>query len=250
MTSSDSCVTPFRSDPKARLHVHECIHRAQVTLLNRELEVFFPPTRCKWTKCTSEAFSTRCEAMKHLQYHLTKRNLSNRCKWDGCSDDLGDNCAHHMFESHGLYPYVDAQVKWCYICGNWWEIFLPRVLSIPHHSEPIVHRFPDRVGDGADWNDHCIAHFEDLFEAYVNRGEYESLEPCQGIEVIGEWAIYKIGEGLGGNRPEFHDAIIQKVIEVPAFCPYCVFDDSLEWDVRMKQYVVHSPYYLISMSQN
>jgi len=151
------------------MHVHKCIHHAQVTLLSSELKVFFPLTQCKWTKCTSGAFSTWQDAMKHLQDHLHHNNPLNHCKWDRCSDDLGDNHIHHMGYTHMWMPRWNGVTS--VAIG---EIFLPCVLSILHHSEPIVHRFLDCVGDGADWNDHCIAHFKDLFEVYINHGEYKS----------------------------------------------------------------------------
>jgi hypothetical protein len=63
-----------------------------------------------------------------------------------------------------------------------------------------------------------------------------------GMVVDGTFAEYRNGEGLGGERPEFHDFTSLGVMRAPTFCPFCVFDQSLDWDLCMKQLVTFSSF--------
>lgn len=95
-------------------------------------------------------------------------------------------------------------------------------------------RWSDLTGDGLSWQQHCRQHYTDLFLLYETRAQHDSL-PSIGVVSTSTHVEYRNGEGLGGERPEFHDSTSLGVTSAPAFCPFCVFDPSLEWALRMKQ---------------
>lgn len=55
------------------------------------------------------------------------------------------------------------------------------------------------------------------------------------IVIIDDHIEFEHGTGFGGAQPEFHGYVRRSRVITPMFCPWCVYDESLDMSERMKQ---------------
>lgn len=98
-------------------------------------------------------------------------------------------------------------------------------------------RFPDLLGDKADWITHVEELYDDLFLPFIARAGDIDVVPI-GIEKVDDTIFYAHDTGFERKQPEFHGHVSHGVALVPMFCPFCVYNDYIPIMARMKQYVL------------
>jgi hypothetical protein len=161
-----------------------------------------------------------------LGFHVRERHGALRCcRWDDCGHrfDLGEGgivlgvvVELHMYEKHGVRLHRHADLEWCCICQEWYYDL-------------------DSQGNFAFWIAHCQAHYDRLFSRFSERvsGPVDNMGEIHLID--GKFVEFEHGQGFGGSRPEFHGHVVKHITLSPFFCPFCVYDDSLDYSKRTHQ---------------
>jgi len=124
--------------------------------------------------------------------------------------------AAHFYEKHDIRCHRNAGLEWCYLCQEWYY----NVSS---------------QGNFVFWEAHCESHYEILFSRFSERAA-GSIDNMSSIILIDDKFVeFELGEGFGGSRPEFHGHIDSRIVRCPFFCPFCVYDTSKSYSVRLSQ---------------
>jgi len=121
-----------------------------------------------------------------------------------------------MYDKHAIRLNPHADIEWCYMCQEWY-------------------RNLESQGSFWFWEEHCKAHFDSLFTRFSERYS-GSVDNMKGISIVdGKFVEFELGEGFAGSRPEFHGHMVKRVTLSPCFCPFCIFDETLEFAERVHQ---------------
>ena len=108
------------------------------------------------------------------------------------------------------------ELHWCYICQEWY-----------HNVES--------QGKFLFWDVHSEAHFNLLFSPF-SECVSGSIDNTSSLCIIGgKFVEFELGEGFGGSLPEFHANVVRHVTQCPSFCPFCVYNVSLNFSARALQ---------------
>ncbi|KAJ6494605.1 hypothetical protein DFH09DRAFT_1206539 [Mycena vulgaris] len=214
-------------------HIHACLAGAQQDTAQQRAEDDYEPRKCDWDSCqkADHLFSDRPTFVAHARTHLTSfykrpsRNYPIRhCRWlleNGkmCMGVDENDWEKHFGRVHHINIRETVQVHYCVICAQW------------HVDEP---------GDGSLWEHHCYHHYDSIYEPFSKRvpGEVD-LTPVgvQFTAPLENSVEYAHGTGFDGKHPEFHGHVVQGVALDPMFCPWCIFDDTLPIEARMRQWL-------------
>ncbi len=210
-------------------HIHDCLATRRLADAQQTAADNFEPTICDWDGCPPRVYESRPEFIKHLQNHLMTSKTAlldgkkRFCKWNEDDDICGHEAEHdwliadwagHFASAHGLNVHTTIAVDHCTICGEWFE---------------------DDLGDGASWASHCMGHYEDMFASHQKRHDgIVDVEPT-GILDVGGAIKYDHADSFDGAP--LHGHIRKGIALQPYYCPFCVFDKSLDPARRMKQSV-------------
>ncbi|KAJ7922602.1 hypothetical protein B0H13DRAFT_1982726 [Mycena leptocephala] len=188
--------------------VHVCVGHSQQKAANNARDVAFVQRLCSWFNC-SMAFQNADELWSHVKTTHLRQTKTISCLWDGCSaEHPASRMPRSTFDS-------EAEVRFCTLCSQWsWNF--------------------GRDQQYADC--HAEAHFRQLFAGFQIRADYEELSPSQ-VQISNGVAVFSKSEPTGPDRPQFHQVYCRDVPVLPGFCPWCVFDDSLDIQHRMKQHL-------------
>lgn len=202
----------------AGAHVHGCARKFQQESADAELERIHTIRECKWKGCQKTFDSHQALGMHVRETHSAG---SPTCYLEECDRSVkyhhdGIELEHHIYLDHNIRLHRHADIKWCYICQEWYcEL--------------------DDQGNFILWEEHCEAHFVDLFSPFSHRIPH-LVEP-QDVPILldGKFIEFVKGEGFAGTRPEFHGHIMQGLVLTPFFCPWCVYDEALPFSKRVHQ---------------
>ncbi|KAI0038146.1 hypothetical protein FA95DRAFT_1286163 [Auriscalpium vulgare] len=219
-----------RSSGGIAAHIHACVQRREQEQALTVLASQYKPRTCAWVSCPqrSTVWDTRECFNEHVQKHVQALRAKPRpggthlsCKWAlpggaQCGENDCDHWLTHFAEVHALNVRDKVVVNYCFMCGL---------------------RFTDYIGDGAAWLEHCETHFESEFvEPYLDA---KPIKDPIGIVVYGaptNAIEYAHGSGFDGKQPEYHGDIRSGLVLAPPLCAFCVHNESLAMDVRMKQW--------------
>ncbi|KAJ7509834.1 hypothetical protein B0H11DRAFT_1791320, partial [Mycena galericulata] len=205
-------------------HIHDCHSRDFQQQAQSESEDNFTAA-CQWDGCRrrNRTFTDRTKFIDHVQDHvdLIDRASSSvsECKWLEGDEICGaDNCLDwkkHYGQLHSTSLYLTVPVHYCVICSQW---------------------FVDEYGDGLEWDAHCWEHYQEVAAPYQVRVEQElDIEPI-GVVFVDGCVEFDHATGFDGSQPDLHGHSSQGVVSAPAFCCWCIFNQELEIDERMRQW--------------
>ncbi|KAJ7760035.1 hypothetical protein B0H16DRAFT_1720260 [Mycena metata] len=212
-------------------HVHTCLMKQFRKEVQTEAESDYEPVACNWEGCKKKGlWPTRAEFCRHVAIHLgnLQRSIWSRgtgvCRWRGEGDaaECGvynepNTLELHFAQMHELNVNETIDVEYCVIC-----------------ADVII----DWEGSGV-WAMHCEDHYVQLFLPFAERveGEVEFSDDDLLVCAAVDHAVqFENGSGFAGKHPEFHGHIETQVPVAPMFCPLCVYDDTRDIAVRMRQF--------------
>ncbi|KAF7289187.1 hypothetical protein MIND_01379800 [Mycena indigotica] len=221
-------------------HIHKCMLNDVQLKATQQLSVDFIPQSCRWKPCRQREtiWTSRDDFARHVFGHVqTAKNAGwssggkALCRWledDSDVEICGETeCDEEHFGCvHGLNVWPKVRVVYDVITSE---------------------TFVDLDGNGDEYRDQCLEHYARLFEPFATRGDIEVDFSTPGVTFTDEATnciTFDNGEGLGGERPEFHGHIELLVALSPCFCPFCVFDGDMDIVKRMAQFITNNAFQL------
>ncbi|PBK74587.1 hypothetical protein ARMSODRAFT_970671 [Armillaria solidipes] len=206
-------------------HIHKCITQQMQSEAQEKAERTYVPARCSWKGCTAKTgiYTTRQSFLSHVAGHCARLGKPSIIVDSAglCGLEEHDDWTSHFVTEHGINLRSTIEVDFCYLCTQF---------------------FVDEVGDRSAWEDHLIEHYDNHFRAFEDRAEEDRKEFPTNDDV--QWlehprAIqYAHGAGFAtGTQPEIHGYFADRIILIPARCPFCLYNRDAPISVRMYQWI-------------
>ncbi|KAK0453740.1 hypothetical protein EV421DRAFT_707129 [Armillaria borealis] len=215
-------------------HIHSCITKQMCADAQKKAEGAFTPTPCSWHGCIGKRniYNTRKDFITHVAGHCSRLVKPSTtvgelrcCMWKDtvgfCGVEEHEDWLVHFATEHGINLQSTIAVDYCTLCSQF---------------------FVDNIGDRSVWEAHCMEHYDNLFRVFEDRAEEDQSEfPLNAdAHLLDNPRAIQFEHGssfASGIQPEIHGHFADRIVLVPARCPFCLYDDEISTSVRMKEWL-------------